>query len=323
MHPIALKDRVILHFDKDVQIARWPAPQTGLTFAGQPDARASFHARRNVHRKRAFFFNAPGPAAIPAGILDRLAHPVTGWTGAFHRKKALLRPYFAHAVAGWAGHGFRTALGPAALADIAADRGGDIDGLLDALERFFQIHAQIIAQVRSALRARTPAATATLATHEVAKQILEHIRKRRCKIALSAIAGTPATTTAFKSRVAIAVIGRFLGVILQDVIGFVHFLELRLGLRIVGIAVRVQFFRLAAIGFLQLVSRRPFGGTQNIIKVTLCHSGHLFGTDKGRPASRPPRHRFTRYYLRLRFSPRSSKSASTMSSSTPRARSSS
>jgi hypothetical protein len=52
-----------------------------------------------------------------------------------------------------------------------------------------------------------------------------------------------------------AVIGRLLLVVLQDLVGLVHFLELGLGLRVVRVAVGVKLFCLGAIGLLQLFGR--------------------------------------------------------------------
>jgi hypothetical protein len=56
--------------------------------------------------------------------------------------------------------------------------------------------------------------------------------------------------------VAEAVVGRLLVGVLQDLVGLVDLLELRLGLRVVLVAVGVKLLRLLAVGLLDLVRRR-------------------------------------------------------------------
>ena len=151
---------------------------------------------------------------------------------------------------------------PGAAAGVAGDRGRHVDGLLDALEGLFQRDAQVVAQVRSALRPGPAAAAAAATAHEIAEQILEHVRKGAGEIALLAIAAAGRAAAAhatFKGGMTKAVIGGLLLVVLQDLIGLVHFLELGFGLRIVGVAVGVQLFRLGPIGLLQLFRRGALG----------------------------------------------------------------
>ena len=53
-----------------------------------------------------------------------------------------------------------------------------------------------------------------------------------------------------------AVVGGALLVVLQDVVGLVDFLELRLGLLVAGIAIRMVLHRELAVGLLQVVGAR-------------------------------------------------------------------
>ena len=59
-----------------------------------------------------------------------------------------------------------------------------------------------------------------------------------------------------KSGVAIAVIGRLFFGVLQDVVGFVDFLELAFSIRIIRIAVRVKFLGLRPVSFFDVRVRR-------------------------------------------------------------------
>ena len=72
---------------------------------------------------------------------------------------------------------------------------------------------------------------------------------------------------AFEGRMAIAVVGRLLFGILEDFVGFVGFLELRLGVGVVLIAVRMQFLGLLAIGLFDLVGRCALGYAEHVVKV--------------------------------------------------------
>jgi len=71
--------------------------------------------------------------------------------------------------------------------------------------------------------------------------------------------------------VAVAVIGRLLVGVLQNLVGFVGFLELCFGLRVVGVAVGVQFLGLLAIAFLDLLGGRAFRDSEHIVEIAFCH----------------------------------------------------
>jgi len=59
----ALKERVGPDRQEDVEIARRPAADARLAFAGKPDARAVLDAGRNIHRERALAGDPAGAAA--------------------------------------------------------------------------------------------------------------------------------------------------------------------------------------------------------------------------------------------------------------------
>ncbi len=327
MHPVALEDRMLFDLDEDIEITRRPAAQTCLTLARKTDAGAGLYPCGDVDRQRAVLFGPAGAAADLARVLDHLAHAIAGGAGALDRKEALLRAHLAHARTGRTGHRLGATLGPGAMAAVAGDRGRDIDGLLDALEGLFQADAQVVAQVRAALRPRPcPAAATAAPAHEVAEQVLEHVRECAGEIAVAREAttrpATAATHAAVKGCMAETVIGGLLVGILQNVISLVHFLELGFGIGVVGVAVGVQLLGLLAIGLLQLLGGSTARDAKHVVEITFRHGSFPCGTGEGRPVAGPPPFRFQRPYFRL-FSPRSSKSASTMSSSTERGPSSS
>ena len=66
---VAFEQLVLLYLDKDVQIASWAAAHASFAFASKANARASFNASRDVHRKRAFFFDAACATAGLQGFL--------------------------------------------------------------------------------------------------------------------------------------------------------------------------------------------------------------------------------------------------------------
>jgi hypothetical protein len=159
----------------------------------------------------------------------------------------------------------------------------------------FQTDPEVVAQVRAATGA-TATAPALLTAHEIAEKIFEDVREGRCKIALTLRAtkttGTCATGHATVERgVTETVIGGFLVGVLQDVIGLVRFLELGLGVGIVGVAVGVKFLGLLAVGLLDLVAGSAPVDPQNLVVVTFGHMRtSAFRKCAGRPrTSRPAR----------------------------------
>src|SRR5690606_19270042 len=122
----------------------------------------------------------------------------------------------------------------AAIAGVAGDRGGDGDALLRSLESVLQRDAEVITQVRATgIGAGPPAPRSTRATEE----ILEDIGEAAAKIEARRAGPRAAAHAAFEGAVAEAVVGRALLVILQHVIGFVHFLEFLFRIGIIGVAV--------------------------------------------------------------------------------------
>src|SRR5213075_2566266 len=102
---VALKDLVRRNADEDVEVARGSALRPGFALAGEADAGAVLHPRRDVDRQRLLATNAALPAAGFAGFVDRLPRALTSRTGALDREEALLRPHPAVTVTGPAAGG--------------------------------------------------------------------------------------------------------------------------------------------------------------------------------------------------------------------------
>ena len=118
----------------------------------------------------------------------------------------------------------------------------------------------------------TPTA-ATATAHEIAKKVFENIGKGAGEITACVRAARTgaACHTAIKRRMTKTIISRFFIGIFQNFVGFIRFFELRFRIRIVRIAVGVQFFRLLTIGFLDFFRRSATRHTQNIVIIALRH----------------------------------------------------
>ena len=132
-----------------------------------------------------------------------------------------------------------------------------------ALEGFFERDFEIVAQIAAAiLPPRAPPA------HELAEQIVEHVGEGGGEVE----AARPAPAHAVLERgMAEAVIGGALLIVLQDVIGFVDFLEFDFGGVIARIAVGMQLHRELAIGRLELGDRRALLAAENFVVAALAH----------------------------------------------------
>ena len=112
------------------------------------------------------------------------------------------------------------------------------------------------------------ACTAALATHEVAKQVFKHVRKRAGEVTLTGPTGTgPTGHTAVESRMTKPIISRLLVSVFQDVIRFIGLFELRLGIGIVRVPIRVQFLGLFAKGFFDFRFGSAAFDAQNLIVI--------------------------------------------------------
>src|SRR6056297_1815309 len=313
---LALEYLVRSHVDEDVEIARRPAAHAGLALARKADARPGLDPGGNVDAERAFLLDAALTAALLARILDDLADAAAGRAGTLDGEESLLRAHLAHARTGRAGRGLRAALGAGALARVAGRRTRDLDALLQAGERLFERHAEIVPQVGTARRAL--ATTAATAAHEITEEIVEHVRERRGEIALTRAESTAPGTTAARAHAAVeggmtvAIIGGALVGVLERLVGLAHLLEAGLGLGIILVAVGVKLFRLLAVGPLDLLVGGALGQPEHLVIIAFGHLGSPSSATRGQCLA-PAEER--RQAQRRLLSSRSSKSASTMSSS--------
>src|ERR1700734_1976686 len=120
---VALKESVRRKREENIEIARGAAAYARLALAGKPDAGAVLNPRRNVDRKGTFPRRPPNPAVGRAGVLDDLAAPLAGRTGALEREEALGVPDLTLAAACRADLRLGARLGAASRAGFAGDRG--------------------------------------------------------------------------------------------------------------------------------------------------------------------------------------------------------
>src|SRR5262249_41609350 len=150
---VALEEAVPADRQKDVEVARRPPTRAGLALAGEADAGAVLDAGRNVDRERAVALHAAGAGAGRAGIVDHLTAPMTRRTGPLEGEEALRLADLAVTRAGHAGLRLGAALGAAAGADLADDRGGNADLRALALERLLEADLHAVADIGAALAA--------------------------------------------------------------------------------------------------------------------------------------------------------------------------
>src|SRR5262249_9628052 len=172
---VALEELMRGQRQENVEIARGPAADTGLAFAGEPDPRTVLDALRNVDRQRAIALHPARAHAGRAGILDHLAAALTAGAGSLQGKEALRLPNPTRAAAMRAGLRLGASLGADARARLAGDGDRDLDLRGLALERFLQGDFHVVAKVGAAFAA----AAAALAGH--AEQVFEDIREGRGK----------------------------------------------------------------------------------------------------------------------------------------------
>src|ERR1700684_4421581 len=135
---VALKEWMRAERQKNIEVAGWPPAEPRLAFPGQPDARAVFDARRDIHRQSALARHPARSDTRRARAFDHLAPALTSQAGALEREETL---------------------GMTDFAEAAAARNGD--WRLSAGKRFLQRDFQVVAQIRAALASRAaPAAAA-------------------------------------------------------------------------------------------------------------------------------------------------------------------
>src|ERR1700733_348938 len=258
---IALEERVRLYGEENIGIARRTAAHPRLALAGQADAGAVLDAGGNVDRQRTLPRHAARAGAFVARVFNRLPAAVTGGAGALDGEEALLRPHTPMSAAGLAGRGPRTGARAGAGAGFASDRSRHANSRRLAVKRLFKRDLEVIAQVGAALSAR--GLTAASPAHHIAEQIIEDIGHRRRKAVAHA--------ALIEGGMTVAVISRALLGVRQMLIGFVQFLEPRLGLLVARMPVGMTLHRGLTEGGLQFSLRRRFSNAQGVVEIALGH----------------------------------------------------
>src|SRR3954453_20147358 len=275
---IALEELVRRKREEDVEVTVRPAAHAGLTLASEANARAILDTRRHVHRERALARDAAGARAVRTWIVDHLAAALTGHAGALECEEALLVPHLSGAAAGRTGLGLGAGLRAGAGAHLTGDgrRNAHLRGLaaVSLLERDLHVVAQVGA---------TLAATAIAAPAAHPEQVFEDIREGGAEIGAEARAlSAPAL---LEGRMAEAVIRRAFLLILEDVVGLVDLLELRLAILAAWIAVRMPLHRQLAIGGLQFAVARGAGHFQQFVIIGLGHAFRGVRSKQPRPCA--------------------------------------
>ena len=262
---VTLEDRMLGHRQENVEIAIRAAIGARRALARQTDAGALLHPRRHVHRQGAFLLHQARALADLAGIADHLAAAAALAAGAFDGEEALGGADLAMPGAAGAGLGAGARLRAAAGAGLAGQHGGHLDLGAAAGEGLFQGDFQIVAQILAAIGPLAPAHAA----HHLAEQVFKDVAEAAEIAERIAAARAGAAHSPLEGAMAEAVIGGALLIVLQDVIGFVDFLELDLGGVVVRILVRVEFHRQLAIGRFQRGAVTAFGDFQGFVIATL------------------------------------------------------
>src|SRR5579864_3609489 len=270
---IALEEHVRRNRDEDVEIAWRSAVEAPLPFAREANACAFLDARRNIDCKRALLLHMARACASLAGIADEPAGAAEVWAGALDGEEALLRADLPRSRAARALLRFGARLRTRAAAAFACNRTRHLDVRRAAFERFLERDGEVVAEIAAAVLAARAAAA-----HELAEKVIEHVGEGRGEIE----AARPATIHAIlEGGVTEAVIGRPLLVVLEDVVGFVDFLEFNFGRVVAGIAIGVTLHRCLAEGGLNFLGARSLLAAERIVIAAL----HGRDTEDGRQES--------------------------------------
>ena len=161
--------------DVHVEIAGRRALAAGLAFAGEADARAVLHARRDRHLQGALALHRAGAVADLAGIADHPALAAAGRAGPLDQEEALLCAHLAGAAAGARRCRPRAPCPPSRCRcrHRTTTRVGTRSVRLGAGEGFGQLDLDGLADVVAG--AGATGATAAAAAHELAEHLVEDV----------------------------------------------------------------------------------------------------------------------------------------------------
>src|SRR6202142_2041390 len=258
---VALENGVLAHADLHIEVARRTAVAAGFAFAVQADSVAGINSGRHRHRNRLLLAYAALSVAGVARIADDLAAALASRTRLLNGEDRLLHAHLALPVAGVAGLGRGTLGRAGSLAGLAFGQGGNLDFGLGAEHRPLQIEFELIAQIGTAKHLR---ASPLPAGENIAEHLAENIAER--------IAGAEAAAAAAsEAGVAELIVYRALLRVGQHLVGLLGLLELVLGLRVVGVSIRMKLHGQAAIGSLYFRLGRTSRQIEELVVIVLRH----------------------------------------------------
>src|SRR5262249_53631981 len=230
----AMEERVLLHVDDDVEIARGAAGGAVLAFAIQAQPLAGRNAGRDLRGDLALASDASGAPARLARPRDHLAAAVARRARARDGEKPLLEAQLARAAA-LAAH-FRSAARrrPRSPARLAGFFARDLDRRFRACVRLFKRDIEVEAQIGAALRAAAAAAAEHVPEPEEIAEAAEDVLEAGECVWIEAPRAHPAD-----AGVTVPVVRRALLRIAQHGVGLGRFLEPLFRLWIAGVLVGV------------------------------------------------------------------------------------
>src|ERR1019366_43905 len=258
---VALENGVLAYADLDIEVARRTAVAAGFAFAVQADPITGIDSGRHRHRNRLLLAYAALAVALVARIADDLAAALAARTRLLNGEDRLLHAHLALPVAGVAGLRRGTLGRAGSPAGFAFGQGGNLDFGLDAEHRPLQSELELVAQIGTAKRLRAPPLAAG---EDIAEHLAEDIAER--------IAGAEAAAAAaFEAGVAELIVHRALLRVGQHLVGLLSLLELVLGLRVVGVSIRMKLHGQAPIGFFDIRLGRASRQIEELVVIVLRH----------------------------------------------------
>ena len=260
---LAGKDRVRLDLDLNIEIAGRPPVLAALAFAGKADPVPRVHAGRHAHREGLLLLDASPTPTMATGLLDHTARPATGRTGLLDGEEALLHPHLTASPAGRAGLGLGTRLGPGAAAELTLHLNRNAEFDLLAADRVLETERQVVAQIHTALGA----SSARAPPEDVPEDVPEDIGEGPAVSART----TESARTRIHAGMAELIVGRAFLRIAQDIVGQLGLFELRLGIRIPAVAIRVILHRQATECLFEIGLARVARDAQDLVIIAFCH----------------------------------------------------
>ena len=273
---------VRLDGDGDVQVAGAPAVGAGAALARQAQALPVGDARRHLDGHGARLAQAAGAQARLARLLDdgALAAAHVAGAGTDELPEPAEAGDLAHAAAAVALRALLAAgagLGAAAGAGLARRVGRDLDVLGDAEDRLgegeVEARLDVVAARRGRAAARRAPHPAGVAQHRVEHAAAEEDVEEVAEADVLEVGHLPAA----QAVEPVVVVGGARVGVAEDLVGLRRLLELRLGLRVLLVHVRVDLARELAEGLLDLAGVGVTPHAEHVVVVTLQWSAPVGG----------------------------------------------